>query len=129
MAPRGLSSILVEFGEYGPKSILDGVKLPKGACETKDAPNMIKMPQNPAGKKKRRYLLQKYIERPMIINKRKFDIRQWVVVTSFKPGAVRCWFYLDAYLRFASREYGTTDGTESGGNAWKDRFFGWGRAD
>lgn len=46
----------------------------------------------------------------------KFDIRQWVVVTSFgwnegvlpqgaQPGDVRAWFYEDSYLRFAGSPY------------------------
>ncbi len=54
-----------------------------------------------------KYMVQKYIERPLIINNRKFDIRQWVVVTSFNP-SLRVWFYQDAYLRFASHPYSTS---------------------
>ena len=54
-----------------------------------------------------KWLIQKYIERPMIIRNRKFDIRQWVVVTSFSP-QVRAWFFQDAYLRFASHPYSVT---------------------
>mmetsp|Transcript_126850 Transcript_126850/g.224794 ORF Transcript_126850/g.224794 Transcript_126850/m.224794 type:complete len:848 (+) Transcript_126850:24-2567(+) len=50
-----------------------------------------------------RWIAQKYIENPMIINSKKFDIRQWVVVTRLNPLAV--WFYEDCYLRFSFADY------------------------
>ncbi|CAD7926770.1 unnamed protein product [Amoebophrya sp. A25] len=53
-----------------------------------------------------KWMVQKYVERPLVINQRKFDIRQWVIVTSFNP-VLRVWFYQEAYLRFASRPYNT----------------------
>jgi tubulin monoglycylase TTLL3/8 len=44
------------------------------------------------------YVVQKYIENPLIINKRKFDIRVWVVVEDYNPPKV--WFYNQFYIRF-----------------------------
>lgn len=50
------------------------------------------------------WITQKYIESPMIIKQKKFDIRQWVCVTSWKP-KLEIWFYTENYLRFTSDNY------------------------
>jgi len=51
--------------------------------------------------------MQKYIERPLTVHRRKFDIRQWILVSSWNP--LTAWFYQDCYLRFAADQYDTTD--------------------
>lgn len=48
-------------------------------------------------------MIQKYIENPLLIGGRKFDIRQWVVVEDFAPPTI--WFYEESYLRFCGDEY------------------------
>jgi hypothetical protein len=47
------------------------------------------------------WVVQKYIERPLLYKGRKFDIRCWVVFTD------RCevFFYIPGYLRTSSDEY------------------------
>jgi len=54
------------------------------------------------------FIIQKYIERPLLINKRKFDIRVWVLVNQ----DMEVFFFKEGYLRTAAVEYKLDDGED-----------------
>lgn len=49
------------------------------------------------------YLISRYIERPLLIGGRKFDLRLFVLVTSFRP--LRAYLYNDGFCRVCSERY------------------------
>eukprot|EP00003_Mantamonas_plastica_P012810 TRINITY_DN2276_c1_g1_i4.p1 TRINITY_DN2276_c1_g1~~TRINITY_DN2276_c1_g1_i4.p1 ORF type:complete len:783 (-),score=262.18 TRINITY_DN2276_c1_g1_i4:1423-3597(-) len=50
-----------------------------------------------------RWIAQKYVERPIIYKGRRFDCRQWVLITNYNPMTI--FFYDTCYFRFTSSKY------------------------
>ncbi len=52
-------------------------------------------------------IIQKYIENPLIIYNKKFDIRQWVLVTDLSP--LKIWLFDTPYIRFSAEKFNIND--------------------
>jgi len=47
------------------------------------------------------FVLQKYIEKPLLICKRKFDIRLWVMISPEH----KCYYFKEGYIRMSGQLY------------------------
>jgi tubulin monoglycylase TTLL3/8 len=80
----------------------------RGITTFADLPKLLKYVEAGSGSGKScQWIVQKYMENPLTIAKRKFDMRQWVLVTDWNPLTV--YFYHECYARFSAEEYDTSD--------------------
>ena len=54
--------------------------------------------------RKRSYIVQRYLDRPLLFFRRKFDIRAWTLLTAIN-GNLQGYWYRDGYIRTCSREF------------------------
>jgi tubulin monoglycylase TTLL3/8 len=54
------------------------------------------------------FIIQKYLEKPYLVNKRKFDIRCYAMITSLN-GFIQGYFYQEGYIRTTSKAFSLTN--------------------
>lgn len=64
-----------------------------------------------ATKGDRTYIIQKYIDYPLLVSKRKFDFRCFGILTSIN-GSLKGYFYEDGYIRTSCKEFTLDDITD-----------------
>lgn len=92
---------LLRTNQYWPQSDLDGVynmwickpgarSRGKGIVIMNSVEKILDL-LNHGNSREANWVVQKYMERPLLVYKTKFDIRQWFIITDWTPLTV--WFY------------------------------------
>ena len=92
------------LGQATPKEPLNGSNLMDQSVASQDASTATSEKPHIPGQsnvKSDIFVVQKYIEKPLLINRRKFDIRLWVLVTHEH----KCFYFREGYCRLSGQPY------------------------
>jgi hypothetical protein len=87
----------------------NGIQVCKNLAEIKQ---IIKEKVDVKLNQPRTYILQKYLEKPLLLDNRKFDIRCYALITCIN-GVLQGYFYSDGYIRTSCVEFSLNDTTNN----------------
>eukprot|EP01017_Pseudomicrothorax_dubius_P009264 TRINITY_DN13114_c0_g2_i1.p1 TRINITY_DN13114_c0_g2~~TRINITY_DN13114_c0_g2_i1.p1 ORF type:complete len:1000 (+),score=219.17 TRINITY_DN13114_c0_g2_i1:100-3099(+) len=90
---------IIKPGEHTNRG--NGISVASELQQTKDIVGTKEF--HPNGKKKT-YIVQEYLDRPFLYNRRKFDIRCYMMITAIN-GKMKGYWYQDGYIRTSSKEF------------------------
>ncbi|KAK3283027.1 hypothetical protein CYMTET_9260 [Cymbomonas tetramitiformis] len=103
--PTGRGILAADMSQ-SPKSLF--IVKPPGSAEGRGIRLVNKIEQIP---EKEKLLVQQYLADPYLIGNKKFDLRIYVLVTSFDP--LRIYVYNEGLVRFATQDYDTSSSSRT----------------
>ena len=80
-----------------------GIKLVTSLKDLKELPKSMRSIEKRYKRQNHKYVISRYIDNPLLIHNRKFDLRTYILVTNYKPLIV--WKYKKGFARFCFKDY------------------------
>ncbi|KAL4486013.1 hypothetical protein ABPG72_003947 [Tetrahymena utriculariae] len=83
-----------------------GINVYQNSSQIKEYIKKIKQESQNQTEEQQQVIVQRYIQNPLLVNKKKFDIRSYVIVVSTDPYIV---YFLNGYVRLTINDYNKND--------------------